>query len=65
MREMKMLRGEGCAFALGSRTVMGPYLLSKLNALGLSARKWTKLLMMMLHGHLEGLCLSHSLMMCS
>ena len=65
MREMKMLCGEGCAFALGSHTTMGPYPLSKLNALGLSARKWTKLLMMMLHGHVEGLCLSHSLTMCS
>ena len=45
--------------------MMGPYPLSKLNALGLSARKWTKLLMMMLHGRVEGSCLSHSMMMCS
>ena len=34
-----MLSGEDCAFALGSRTMMGPYPLSKLNASGLSARK--------------------------
>jgi len=60
-----MLSGEGCAFALGSCATMGPYPLSKLNALGLSARKWTKLLMMMLHGHMEGLCLSHFMTMCS
>jgi len=38
---------------------MGPYLLSKLNASGLSVRKWTKLLMMVLHGRVEGSCLSH------
>ena len=44
---------------------MGPYPLSKLNASGLSARKWTKLLMIMLHGRVEGSCLSHSIMMCS
>ena len=44
---------------------MGPYLLSKLNASGLSARKWTKLLMMMLQGHVEGSCLSHSITICS
>ena len=44
---------------------MGPYPLSKLNALGLSARKWTKLLIMMLHGHVEGSYLLHSIIMCS
>ena len=44
---------------------MGPYPLSKLNALGLSARKWIKLLMMMLHSRMEGSCLSHSMTMCS
>ena len=44
---------------------MGPYPLSKLNAPGLSARKWTKLLMMMLHSCMEESCMSHSMMMCS
>jgi len=44
---------------------MGPYPLSKLNALGLSARKWTKLLMMMLHSCIEGLCLLYSITMYS
>ena len=44
---------------------MEPYPLSKLNASGLSARKWTKLLMMMLQGRVEGSCLSHSMTMCS
>jgi len=44
---------------------MGPYPLSKLNASGLSARKWIKLLMMMLQEHVEGSCLSHSITICS
>ena len=44
---------------------MGPYPLLKLNASGLSARKWTKLLMMMLHSHVEGSCLLHSMTMYS
>ena len=45
--------------------MMGPYSLSKLNASGLSAKKWTKLLMMILHGHMEGLCLLYSMTMYS
>ena len=64
-KRWKILGDEGCTFAQGSHTAMGPYLLSKLNASGLSARKWTKLLMMMLQGRVEGSCLSHSMTMCS
>jgi len=45
---------EGCTSAQWSHTAMGPYPLSKLKAPGLSVRKWMKLLMMMLHGHVEG-----------
>jgi len=44
---------------------MGPYSLSKLNALGLSARKWTKLLMMIFRGRVEGSYRLHSITMCS
>jgi len=61
----KRLGDGGCTFAPRSHTAMGPYPLSKLNASGLSTRKWTKLLMMMLHGCMEGSCLSHSMTMCS
>jgi len=46
----KKLGDKSCAFTPRSHATMGPYPLSKLNASGLSARKWTKLLMMMLHG---------------
>jgi len=38
--------------------------LSKLKADGLSARKWTKLLMTMLHGLVDCLCRSHCMTMC-
>jgi len=55
--KQKKLDNKGCAFAPRSHATMGPYPLSKLNASGLSARKWMKLLMMMLHGCIEGLCL--------
>ena len=48
-----------------SRVVMGPYPLSKLNALGLSARKWTKLLMMIFRGYVKGSYRLHSITMCS
>ena len=61
----ELLGDKGCAFAQGSRTAMGPYPLSKQNASGLSARKCTKLLIMMLQGRVEGSCLSHSMTMCS
>ena len=44
---------------------MGPHLLSKLNAFGLSTRKWTKLLMTILHGRVEGSYRLHSMTMCS
>ena len=44
---------------------MGLHPLSKLNAPGLSVRKCMKLLMMMLHGRVEGSCKSHSMTMCS
>ena len=54
-----------CAFTPGSCTAMGLHPLSKLNAPGLSARKCMKLLMMMLHSRVEGLCKSHSITMCS
>jgi len=50
----KKLGDKSCAFIPRSRATMGSYPLSKLNASGLSARKWMKLLMMMLHGHVEG-----------
>ena len=39
--------------------------LSKLNVLGLSTRKWTKLFMIMLHGCVEGSCISYSMTICS
>ena len=39
-----------CAFTQGSRAATISQPLSKLNVLGLSARKWTKLFMMILHG---------------
>jgi len=52
----KKLGDKSCAFTPRSHTMMGSYPLSKLNASGLSARKWMKLLMMMLHGHVKGLC---------
>ena len=54
-----------CAFTWGSHAVMISQLLSKLNALGLSTRKWTKLFMMILHGCVDGLCVSHSITICS
>ena len=54
-----------CTFIPRSRAVMGPYPLSKLNMPGLSARKCMKLLMMMLHGLVEGSCKLHSMTMCS
>jgi len=56
---------EGCTSAQWSHTAMGPYPLSKLKAPGLSARKWMKLLMMMLHGLVEGSYKSHPMTMCS
>jgi len=61
-----MKRGnEGCAFAQRSHTAMDSYLLSKLKAPGLSARKWTKLLIMMLCGLVEESYKSHSMTMYS
>jgi len=54
-----------CTFTRRSRTTMRSYLLSKLNMPRLSMRKWTKLLMMMLHRCVEGLYRSYSLMMYS
>ena len=57
---LRMLR-----FYSESHIVMEPYLLSKLNALGLSARKWTKLLMMIFQGCVEGSYRLHSITMCS
>ena len=63
--KQKKLGDRDYAFAPRSCAAIGPYLLSKLNASGLSTRKWMKLLMIMLHGHVEGLCLSHSMTMCS
>ena len=44
---------------------MDSYLLSKLKAPGLSARKWTKLLIMMLCGLVEESYKSHSMTMYS
>jgi len=38
--------------------------LSKLNAIGLFTRKWTKLLMIILHGLVEGLCDPHCMTIC-
>ena len=64
-KKRKRLGDRGCTFAPRSHTVIEPYPLSKLNTSGLSARKWMKLLMMMLHGRMEGSCLSHSMTMCS
>ena len=57
--------GKCCAFTQESRAVIRSQPLSKLNMLGLSTRKWTKLFMMMLYGHVEGSCISHSMTMCS
>ena len=54
-----------CAFTQGSRAATISQPLSKLNALGLSARKWTKLFMMILHGRVDGSYVSHSMTMCS
>ena len=54
-----------CTFTPGSCTMTGLYPLSKLNAPGLSARKWTKPMMMMMHGRVDGSCKSHSMTMCS
>jgi len=56
---LRMLR-----FYSESRVAMGPYPLSKLNALGLSARKWTKLLMMIFQGRVKGSYRLHSITMC-
>ena len=63
--KQKKLGDKDCAFAPRSHTAIGPYLLSKLNASGLFTRKWIKLLMIMLHGHMEGSYLSYSMTMCS
>ena len=64
-KKQKRLGDGGYTFAPRSCATMGPYSLSKLNISGLSARKWTKLLMMMLHGRMEGSCLLHSMTMYS
>jgi len=53
-----------CAFTWKSRAAIRSHPLSKLNAPGLFTRKWTKLLMMMLYGCVEGYRL-HSMTMCS
>ena len=50
----KRVGDDGCASAWRSHAARDPYPLSKLKAPGLSMRKWTKLLMMMLHGRVEG-----------
>jgi len=52
-----------CAFTQRSHAAMRSHPLSKLNVPGLSMRKWTKLLMMMLHGRVEEYRL-HSMTMC-
>jgi len=44
---------------------MDSYPLLKLKTPRLSMRKWTKLLMMVLHGLVEGSYKLHSIMMCS
>ena len=65
-KEKQKKLGDGdYAFAPRSHTAIGSYLLSKLNASGLFTRKWIKLLMIILHGHVEGSCLLHSMTMCS
>ena len=56
---------KGCTFAQWSCAVMDSYPLPKLKAPGLSARKWMKLLMMVLHSLVERSYKLHSIMMCS
>jgi len=54
-----------CAFTSKIHTMTEPDLLLKLNIPGLSVRKCMKLLIMILHGLVEGLYKSHSMIMCS
>ena len=53
-----------CFCSSWSYTIWDGHLLSKLKAVGLSVRKWTKLLMIILHGLINKLYRSQYIMIC-